>query len=144
MKKVIIPLILLIWLLKLFTSFNFLSNRCSKSLFASGAGGYNLSVFCSSYMTWNQTNFPRYKPFPEWWKLIISGNVDSTFLGFLLAAVVATFAEISKKREGFSTIIFCHLFWFVKSFLTQILEKVTRTFCYHCVVTQNHWFFSTA
>ena len=40
LKNVIIPLMLLIWLLKLFTSFNFFSNRFSRSIFShSGADG---------------------------------------------------------------------------------------------------------
>ena len=43
LKYVIISLMLLIWLLKLLTSFNFFSNLCSKSIsFSNGADGYNL------------------------------------------------------------------------------------------------------
>ena len=38
------------WLLKLFTSFNFFSNLCSRSICSSGAEGYNLSHFCSLYI----------------------------------------------------------------------------------------------
>ena len=47
LKSVIIFLMLLIWLLKLFRSSNFLSNHCSKSSFSDGADGYNLSHICS-------------------------------------------------------------------------------------------------
>ena len=47
LNYVIISLQLLIWLLKLFTSFVFISNPCSKSCFSSGADGYNLFVLCS-------------------------------------------------------------------------------------------------
>ena len=48
LKYIMFPLMLLIWLLKLFTSFDFLSNRCSKSIiFSDGAEGYNLPVFAS-------------------------------------------------------------------------------------------------
>ena len=46
-KYVIISLMLIIELLKLFTSSNFFSNLSSKSLFSNGADGYNRSVFCS-------------------------------------------------------------------------------------------------
>ena len=45
LKYVIISLMLLIWLLKLLTSFIFFSNLCSRSLFSKGEDGYNLSVF---------------------------------------------------------------------------------------------------
>ena len=52
LKYVIISLMLLIWLLKLFTSFNFFSNRFSRSMFSkSSADGYNLSVLWSIYIT---------------------------------------------------------------------------------------------
>ena len=47
LKYVIISLMLLIWLLKLSTSFHLFSNRCSKSIFSNGAFGYNVSRFAS-------------------------------------------------------------------------------------------------
>ena len=48
LKYVIFSLMLLIWLLKLLTSFNFFSSLCSKSIFFSnGADCYNLSTFWS-------------------------------------------------------------------------------------------------
>ena len=65
LKYVIISLMLLTWLLKLFTSFLFFSNRFSNSIFSNnGAEGYNLSVFVSLYYIKTQTNLPKYKPFP--------------------------------------------------------------------------------
>ena len=46
LKYVIISLMLLIWLLKLLTSFILFSHRFSESMFSNnGAEGYNLSVF---------------------------------------------------------------------------------------------------
>ena len=50
LKYVIISLVLLNELLKGLTSFNFSSNLCSKSMFSSGADGYNLSHFWSIYI----------------------------------------------------------------------------------------------
>ena len=50
LKYVIISLMLLMWQLKLLTSFNSFPNRCSKSKFSNGADGYNLSVFWSIYV----------------------------------------------------------------------------------------------
>ena len=41
LNYVIISLMLLTWLLKLLTSYNFFSSLCSKSIFSSGADGYN-------------------------------------------------------------------------------------------------------
>ena len=52
LKYVIISVRLLMWLLKLLTSFNFCSNSFSKSIFSNnGAEDYNLSVFVSIYIT---------------------------------------------------------------------------------------------
>ena len=52
LKYVIISLMFLIWLLKLLTSVVFFSSRFSKSIFSNnGAEGYNLSHFCSIYIT---------------------------------------------------------------------------------------------
>ena len=42
LKYVIFSLMLLMWFLKLLTSFNFFSDLCSKSIMSSGALGYNL------------------------------------------------------------------------------------------------------
>ena len=57
-KYKIISLMLLIRLLKLFTSFFFFSNRFSKSLFSkNGAEGYNSSHFCSNCYIRNTNNY---------------------------------------------------------------------------------------
>ena len=50
LKYEIICSMLLIWLLKLLTSFIFFSNLCSRSMFSNGAEGFNLSVFWSLYI----------------------------------------------------------------------------------------------
>ena len=49
-KYVIIYLMLLIWWLKLLTSFKFSSSLCSKSICSIGADGYNQSHFWSIYI----------------------------------------------------------------------------------------------
>ena len=52
LKYVMISLTLLLWLLKLLTTFNFFFNLCSRSIFFSiGAEGYNLFVFASINIT---------------------------------------------------------------------------------------------
>ena len=55
LKHVINSPVLLIEILKLFTSFIFFPSLCSRSIFlySSGADGYILSVFCSIYMKKN-------------------------------------------------------------------------------------------
>ena len=61
LKYVIISLMLLIWLLKLFTSLIFFSNRFSKSIFSNKcADSYNLSHFCSIYITVNYSYMCNY------------------------------------------------------------------------------------
>ena len=50
LKYVIICLMLLICLLKLFTSFNLFPKLCSKSILSIGAARYNLSVFWSNFI----------------------------------------------------------------------------------------------
>ena len=55
LKYVINYLTLLIWLLKLLTSFIlFLIAVLNQSIFSNGADGYNLLLFWSIYMPWNR------------------------------------------------------------------------------------------
>ena len=42
--------------------------------------------------------------------MISSDNVDNTFLGFLVAVAVATFAVLSRALPGFIFILFAHFY----------------------------------
>ena len=73
--------------------------------FSNAVDGYNLSPFCSIYTVENKQNLPKYKPVSE--KIISSGSVDISFLGFLEAAAVAMFVVISEARVGLHKNVFC-------------------------------------
>ena len=53
-----------------------------------------------------------------------SGNVDNTFLGFLLAAAVAMFAVISNAREGLFETLVCNILLALAETLLDFSRKL--------------------
>ena len=58
--------------------------------------------------------------------MVTSGNVDKTFLGFLLSAAVALFAVISKARFGLLKAFFANYVDTLGPFLPRDLKKSIR------------------
>ena len=92
---------LLIELLKLFTSFNFFLIFVLNQYFFQMVQKGIVFVFFPFRWYKNQTNFPRYEPFPVWQKFITSGRLDKAALGLLVAAAVVIIEVISKALSGF-------------------------------------------